>query len=148
MGLTIERAVGLPTAVELEPLVAESESAGWRFLRRLGDEWSTGKNRFDGPGEALVLARGSDCLVGVCGLNVDPYADDPRIGRVRHLHVSARWRGHGLGRRLAQHVIQTARATFDELRLRTDGPEAARFYEALGFHRRDGVPSCTHVLGV
>ena len=36
-------------------------------------------------GAAMVLSEGR--LVGVCGLNVDPYLDDPSVGRVRHLYV-------------------------------------------------------------
>jgi GNAT superfamily N-acetyltransferase len=146
--VTIKRAVSPPAAAELEPLVLESESEGCRFLRRLNDELATGKNQFDRPGEALVLARDAGRLVGVCGLNVDPYADSANVGRVRHLYVVARWRRQGLARRLVEHVIDVARTTFDELRLRTDSPEAARFYDTMGFQRPVGVPSCTHVLRI
>jgi hypothetical protein len=37
------------------------------------------------PGEALFVARVGERVVGVCGLNVDPYTAEPRVGRVRHL---------------------------------------------------------------
>ena len=57
-------------------------------------------------------------------------------------------RRQGLARRLVEYVIDVARTTFDELRLRTDSPEAARFYDAMGFQRPVGVPSCTHVLRI
>ena len=36
----------------------------------------------------------------------------------------------------------------DRLRLRTDNPEAARFYERLGFRPCPGQAECTHVLEV
>ena len=35
----------------LAELVAESEREGYRFLRRLAEEWSSGTNRFAAPGE-------------------------------------------------------------------------------------------------
>ena len=38
----------------LADLVAESERDGWRFLRRLCDEWTGGVNRFDQPGEVRI----------------------------------------------------------------------------------------------
>ena len=131
---------------ELAPLVIESKADGWRFLERLLDESSTGKNRFDRAGEALLVARAGGRLVAVGGVNVDPSADSPCTGRVRRLYVSADSRGHGIGRRLVQRLIVMSRGTFTELRLRTDSPEAARFYEALGFRRITGLVNCTHTL--
>lgn len=145
MSVSIERVASLPTA-ELATLVAESEEAGWRFLRRLLDEWSTGENRFERPGEVLLDARDAGRLVGVCGVNVDPYADSPRVGRVRRLYVSVGCRRQGIGRQLVERVVLVSRGTFDQLRLRTDNPEAARFYEALGFHPRLGLAECSHTL--
>lgn len=145
MGVSIERVASLPTA-ELTTLVTESAQAGWRFLRRLLDEWSTGENRFARPGEALLGACEAGRLVGVCGLNVDPYTDSSRVGRVRRLYVSVDCRRRGIGRQLVQRVVMMSRGTFDQLRLRTDNPGAARFYEALGFQSRLGVAECSHTL--
>jgi hypothetical protein len=55
----------------LAEVVAESESAGFRFLRQMVDEWASGANRFALPGEALFAAASGPRVVGVCGLNVD-----------------------------------------------------------------------------
>jgi GNAT superfamily N-acetyltransferase len=129
----------------VEPLVVESERAGLGFLRRLVDEWDSGRNRFDRPGEALFGALTDGRLVGVCGLNIDPYADSPSVGRVRHLYVLIAHRRLGVGRWLAEVVVRTARASFDTLRLRTHDPAAARLYEALGF-RSAGEADSTHVM--
>lgn len=142
--VSIERVTTLPTA-DLTPLVAESERSGWRFLRRLLDDWTSGANRFNGTGEALFAARADGHLVGVCGVNVDPYLRDGRVGRLRRLYVAADRRGSGIGRRLVERVVRSARETFDQLRVRTDSTAAAQFYEALGFERRDSA-DCTHVL--
>lgn len=129
----------------VDELLTDSAAAGSRIVRRLIDDWAAGANRFDRPGEALFGASIAGRLVGVCGLNVDPYAGDPRIGRVRHLYVLTACRGHGVGRQLVARVIEMAADRFDSLRLRTNKPEAARLYEAAGF-RACAEAECTHVM--
>jgi GNAT superfamily N-acetyltransferase len=141
----IERMDGLP-ADRLAPLITESEASGLRFVRRLAEEWESGVNRFDRAGEALLGALRGRRLVGVCGLNVDPYAGEGRVGRVRHLYVLTAYRRHGVGRQLLGAVIAAAHGRFATLRLSTVNPEAARLYEALGFRRHPGDARCTHVL--
>src|SRR5262249_35887858 len=89
--------------------IAESEAQGLSFVRRLADEWISGTNRFDRPGEALFSAREGAAIVAVAGLNVDPYVADPRIGRVRHLYVLASHRRRGLAARLVTEIIAAAR---------------------------------------
>ena len=147
MAVAIERLTGSPVERVAE-LVAESERHGLRFLRRLAEEWTSGANRFDRPGEALSVARIGERVVGVCGLNIDPCAPEPRVGRVRHLYVLSTCRRLGIGRQLVETIIETARGRFDSLRLRTFNPEAARLYERLGFRRREDVADCTHVMGM
>ncbi|HEX2438108.1 MAG TPA: GNAT family N-acetyltransferase [Methylomirabilota bacterium] len=127
-------------------LLAESEAAGLRLVRRLVDEWAGGVTRFDQPGEALFVARLAERVVGVCGLSVDPYGAAPGTGRVRHLYVLRAHRRLGVGRRLMLEVIASARDSFDVLRLRTTNPVAAALYVQLGFRQRDDVADCTHVL--
>jgi GNAT superfamily N-acetyltransferase len=131
---------------QLADLVAESERGGLCFVRRLQDDWHSGANRFDQFGEAFFTAIDEARLLGVCGLNVDPYSPSPRVGRVRHLYVSAAHRHQGIGSRLVHEVIVAARHSFDRLRLRTNDPHAARFYERLGFLRCEADSSATHEL--
>jgi GNAT superfamily N-acetyltransferase len=130
----------------LASLVAEAERDGWRFVRRLVEEWASGVTGFDGPGEALFAAVAGGRVVGVCGLTVDPYIASPRVGRVRRLYVAAMHRRAGVGRQLVGEVICSARSRFDVLRLRTNDPSAARFYTGLGFLPSVGEPDCTHVM--
>jgi GNAT superfamily N-acetyltransferase len=127
-------------------LVTESEKAGFRFLRRLVEDWADGSNRFARPGEALFAAVGGGRIVGLCGLNCDPFCLDGRVGRIRHLYVAEAYRRRGIGRLLVAAVVTAAHNAFDRLRLRTDHEPAARFYEALGFRRCNGEPKCTHVM--
>lgn len=141
----VERLSALPPGF-VDALVDESERAGLRFVRRLAEEWASGANRFDGPGEALFAALMDGRVIGVCGLNVDPYAATPRIGRVRHLYVLSACRRLGIGQRLVGEVVEAARGPFDTLRLRTQNPAAARLYERLGFRHNPGSPDCTHLM--
>jgi ribosomal protein S18 acetylase RimI-like enzyme len=145
MRAVIERLSGEP-ADRLQALVSESERQGFRFVRRLVQEWNNGTNRFDRPGEVLFAARSGDDLVGVCGLNVDPHADDPRVGRVRHLYVLVPYRRTGVGEQLVADIIDTARGRFARLHLRTTSAAAARLYEGLGFRPTPGADHHSHVL--
>jgi ribosomal protein S18 acetylase RimI-like enzyme len=136
------------SASALAPLLAESEREGWRFVRRLADEWAAGTNRFDRPGEALLAAQVAGALVGVCGLNIDPYAGDPAIGRVRRLYVLGAFRRRGVGNILMQAILQSVRNSFRSLRVRTQSAAASRLFELLGFVPVVGVPESTHTLVV
>ena len=147
MRAAIERVIDAP-AERLGALLAESERQGFRFVRRLMEEWESGANRFDRPGEVLFVARVGDEVVGVCGLNVDPHADDPAIGRVRHLYVRVSHRRSGIGEQLVADVLEAARGRFARLHLRTTDLTAARLYERFGFRRTGEGRDRTHVLDV
>jgi GNAT superfamily N-acetyltransferase len=139
----IQRRFDLPPC-GLAELVRESLSAGLPFVQRLVQDWSSGSNRFDQPGEGLFVAISDTQVIGVCGLNRDPYAGLPEVGRVRHLYVLASYRRLGVGRRLVREVERLARERFTRLRLRTNSTGAARFYLALGFEAVSGEAYCTH----
>lgn len=133
---------------EVYPLVLESEKEGFRFVRRLYDDYVSGTNRFDGDREALFVARQLNQIVGICGLNQDPYSQFDNVGRVRRLYVHPDFRKHGVGRRLVSNVILEARRFYATLILRTDNPAADQFYRAIGFST-DHVPdNATHWLSL
>jgi ribosomal protein S18 acetylase RimI-like enzyme len=148
--ISLERLRQAP-ADALAALLADSETESVRFVRRLLDEWRPGANRFEQPGEALFVARSAGAVVGVCGLNIDPYATadgDTRVGRVRHLYVVSTHRRLGIGGTLVTEVVAAARGRFDRLHLRTGNPTAAALYERLGLRRHRDDPHCTHVIDV
>jgi GNAT superfamily N-acetyltransferase len=116
----------------LAPLLAAADAEGARFVRRLHDEWHSGENRFDRVGEALFAIQGDGAWLGVGGVNVDPYADDPRVGRVRHFFVRPDWRRRECGAALLEAVIAHARGHFERLILNTTA-HAGPFYERRGF---------------
>src|SRR4051812_42990549 len=97
---------------DLENLTAESLGEGFGFVERLRDEWDSGVNRFSAPGEALFLAILGGRVVGVCGLNRDPYVREHHIGRVRRLYVAQSHRRQGVGRALLEAVLTYARPHF------------------------------------
>lgn len=66
-------------------LRTESLEQHFNMLRRLAENWQSGKNRFNAPGEKLLGAFVNGQLVGVCGLNIDPFSQQPRAG----LHSSS-----------------------------------------------------------
>ena len=148
MRAVIQRVSEAPTE-PLAALAVESERQGFGFVRRLIQEWSSGTNRFDRPGEVLFMATapGGEA-VGVCGLNVDPYADDPSTGRVRHLYVMVAHRRSGIGEQLLADVVEAAKGRFARLHLLVTNPHAARLYERMGFRRADEGRHHTHVLDV
>jgi GNAT superfamily N-acetyltransferase len=127
-------------------LLAESEECGYRFLRRVADEWESGANRFARCGEALLAAEIDGRLIGVCGLSIDPYLEDDRVGRVRNVYVLAEYRGRGIGHRLVEVAVSAAKGRFDRLRLRAEEPGPASLYESLGFLACSGIANCTHIL--
>ena len=133
---------------DLAALLADSEREGWRMVRRLVDDWLSGANRFDRAGEALFAARLGERLVGVGGLNVDPFATEPRRGRVRHVYVHSECRRQGIGEQLMGEILAAARGPFDHLSLRTRNPAAARLYERLGFLVSTESAHTTHVMRV
>jgi GNAT superfamily N-acetyltransferase len=129
-------------------LMDESEREGFRFLTNLSANWQAGKNRFDQKGECLFgafsdLSSGlssnlssdseKDSLLGIGGLNQDPYLADPAVGRVRHVYVTSRARRLGLGRKIVEAIIEASYPHFRLLTLKTDNPKAIALYGSMGF---------------
>lgn len=126
-------------------LKAESIALNFNMLRRLEENWQRGENRFNAPGEKLLGAFAFGQLVGVCGLNVDPFSQQPRAGRIRHLYIGERHRRQGIGHQLLVSVITHSGASFDFLN--THAPSTAwSFYENLGFRPVYDEPRVTHRL--
>jgi putative acetyltransferase len=88
------------------------------------------------PGGALLLAFVDDALAGCGALRALADVDYPNACEMKRLYVRRAFRGFGLGRRLAQALIDRAlEAGYSNMLLDTlDDMEAARgLYEALGF---------------
>lgn len=117
----------------IEELRIEARAEGFRFVDKLVAEWHAGQNRFAEPGEVLLGAFQASRLVAVGGLSRDPYADQPEIGRLRHLYVERAARRSGVGSALVWQLLDRAEGVFQSVRLRTATQEAADFYVRVGF---------------
>ncbi len=88
------------------------------------------------PGGALLLALVDGEIAGCCGLRALDSADYPNASEMKRLYVRKAFRRFGLGRQLAETVLDTARmAGYHCVLLDTlDDMEAARaLYAELGF---------------
>jgi GNAT superfamily N-acetyltransferase len=138
------RKVELPVP-GLERLQSEARDEGYDFIETLVDEWASASNRFDAPGEALCGHLDQGLLVAVGGLNCDPFAGRPDMGRIRRVYVRSAWRNQGIGRALMAALIDQAGTHFRCVRLRAENTGAARLYESVGF-APIASPDATHIL--
>jgi GNAT superfamily N-acetyltransferase len=136
--------ITLPPA-GIEDLRREAREEGHTFLDRLVEDWLSGENRFDGPGEVFCASMDDGVLVAVGGLNRDPFLDDPEIGRIRRVYVRQAWRNRGVGEALVRSLLSTAQKSFSSVRLRAESVGAARLYERIGF-KAIIDPNATHIL--
>lgn len=139
------RQINASLIVLLEKLAVEAQLESFNFVRRTINEWKSGTNDFSKKGEILFGIFISNLCIGIGGLNVDPYVNDPSIGRIRHLYISQEHRRKGLATLLLQEIINTAMLNFETVRLYTNNPEASSFYESLGFDHSNGVKE-SHIL--
>lgn len=116
---------------DVQPLSDQAWSDGYPFVERMLHDWTSGANRFDGPGEKLIGAFEDDTLIGFCGLNRDPYVHE-NVGRIRHLYVDLGHRHAGIARALVTRTLDGASVWFPRIRLRAT-PASRSFYELLGF---------------
>src|SRR5271168_3003974 len=109
----------------VEILQSEAQVEGYDFIEALVEDWESGTNRFDAPGEALCGCLDQGLLVAVGGLNCDPFAGRPDVGRIRRVYVRPAWRNRGIGRALVTALVDEARTHFACVRLRAENAGAA-----------------------
>src|SRR5687768_16085521 len=96
------------------------------------------------PRGALLLATVDGELAGCCALRPLDAADYPNAAEMKRLYVRKAFRGFGLGRQLAEAIMDAARqAGYASVVLDTlDDMESARaLYEDLGF---EAIPPYYH----
>jgi GNAT superfamily N-acetyltransferase len=141
--IPIQKIVLPASGVEL--IQSEAQDEGYDFVETLVEEWASGVNRFDAPGEALWGHLDQGLLVAVGGLNCDPFAGRPDMGRIRRVYVRPAWRNRGIGRALVTALVDQARTHFTCVRLRAENAVAARLYESMGFVSIES-PDASHML--
>lgn len=91
---------------------------------------------YGAPRGALLLAKVDGAMAGCCALRPLDSSDYANAAEMKRLYVRSDYRGLGLGRQLAEAILDTARiAGYDSVLLDTlDEMEVARaMYEDLGF---------------
>ncbi|MDH5164523.1 GNAT family N-acetyltransferase [Heyndrickxia oleronia] len=130
---------------DLSDLILESKQDGFRFLNRLLEEYRSGANTFNQPGEGIFGAfHKNEELIGIGGLTIDPYSNDKNIGRIRRFYVSKSFRRQGVGNLLLHEILSYARGFFKVIVLRTDTYPADQFYVSFGFKKTNIYPQSTH----
>ena len=129
----------------IDDLADESQRQGHQFIQRTISDWNNGENTFSGDGEKLWGLVSETKLIGIGGLNRDPYTEDLNVGRVRHLYILSAHRRKGYATLLMNTIIDKGRHHFNSLRLFTDNPAASEFYGTLGF-QKIGAPKTSHIL--
>ena len=107
-------------------------------------ELATLPGEYAPPRGALLLASVGGRLAGCCALRPMDAADYPNAAEMKRLYVRRAFRGLGVGRQLAEAVLDAARqAGYSSVLLDTlDDMEAARaLYEDLGF---EAIPPYYH----
>lgn len=119
----------LPDDVVL--LADEAEREGYEHIRRLVDEWKTGRNRFARRGEQLLVAIDGNDVVAVGGLTTEFCRKDWL--RMRRYYVLPAYRGRGIGRMIAARLLDHARTFTDTVTVHAGSANASLFWEAMRF---------------
>ncbi len=113
-------------------------------FQNFDDELAQLPGEYASPRGTLVLARVGQEIAGCCGMRPLDTVDYANACEMKRLYVRPSFRSLGLGRLLAEAVMESARlAGYDSILLDTlDDMEAARaLYEELGFEE---VPPYYH----
>ena len=143
--MQIKRVVDLNT-YDITPLLDSSVAEGYRFIQKLIDEYDNGKNRFDKKGELLLIIELDNQVIGIGGLNIEPYLNEDQVGRIRNIYIHPKHRGKKLGEQLVQILIEQSKKDFKLLRLLTENPIADHLYQKIGFNKITGLYKATHIL--
>lgn len=114
-------------------ILQDSQSEGHNMVHRLLADFSSGHNRFDAPGEVLLVCLSGSSVVAVAGVNREPDESLPTAGRIRRLYVVPQFRRQSLGRSLVEQIVALAEPHFDVLTANVGKLDAYGFYEHLGF---------------
>lgn len=139
----VERVTSLPDGFAL--LRSEAAQEGFRNMEALFGQWQDGTQRFDRPGELLVVARLSGELAGIGGITEDFI--DPSALRMRRFFVRAPYRRRGVGWSIADFLLTAASPLSRPIFVHAETEEATAFWESLSFERIEREKT-THRLAI
>ncbi|MBJ8052710.1 GNAT family N-acetyltransferase [Bacillus cereus] len=133
---------------EINHLIQESTKEGFNFLIKLINEYESKRNTFSKTGECLYGIFRGDTLIGIGGLNQDPYTKDNKIGRLRRFYIAKDYRRKGLGRLLLGRILGDAKIYFTIVVLHTDIKQGDQFYTSSGFVKGTMYVGTSHYLNL
>ncbi|WP_318581734.1 GNAT family N-acetyltransferase [Bacillus paranthracis] len=129
---------------ESDYLVQESKDEGFYFLIKLISEYENKINTFNKTGECLYGIFHGEKLIGIGGLNEDPYTENNKIGRLRRFYITKDYRRIGLGNLLLKRLLYHAEKNFKVVVLHTDTKQGDAFYSANGFVKGQVYKGSSH----
>ncbi|AJI36143.1 MULTISPECIES: GNAT family N-acetyltransferase [Bacillus cereus group] len=129
---------------EFKYLVQESKEEGFKFLQKLINEYENELNTFNKSGECLYGIFQGEKLIGIGGLNADPYTENNKIGRLRRFYITKDYRRIGLGNLLLKRLLYHAEKYFKVVVLHTDTKQGDAFYIANGFVKGELCKGSSH----
>jgi len=90
----------------LDEILTESKSLGYGMIERLIFEWESGANDFRKENEAFFAYERGGKVLGVGGINEEPYLHIKHYGRMRHLYVLKEWRRNRVGTEIVKATIK------------------------------------------
>ncbi|MBJ7932920.1 MULTISPECIES: GNAT family N-acetyltransferase [Bacillus cereus group] len=133
---------------EISHLVQDSKEGGFNFLIKLINEYENKINVFNKTGECLYGIFQGEKLIGIGGLNEDPYTENNKIGRVRRFYIAKEYRRKGLGRLLLVRILSDAKKYFNIVVLNTDTEQGDKFYTSGGFVKGKKYVRASHYLNL
>ncbi|EEL34161.1 GNAT family N-acetyltransferase [Bacillus toyonensis] len=133
---------------EISHLVQDSKEGGFNFLIKLINEYENKINVFNKTGEYLYGIFQGEKLIGIGGLNEDPYTENNKIGRVRRFYIAKEYRRKGLGRLLLVRILSDAKKYFNIVVLNTDTEQGDKFYTSGGFVKGKKYVGASHYLNL
>lgn len=115
-------------------LADAARGEGHRHMDRLAHEVAADRRTFT----ALIAAYDDGRLIGIGGLTPEPEAHLGEAWRVRRLYVLPAARRRGVGAAVANALLTEALNLTRLVTVHAGSPEAARFWEALGWQAVEG----------
>ncbi|MFL0403397.1 GNAT family N-acetyltransferase [Bacillus nitratireducens] len=129
---------------EHDYLVQESKDEGFNFLIKLISDYENKINTFNKTGECLYGIFQGEKLIGIGGLNQDPYTENNKIGRLRRVYISKDYRRIGLGNLLLNRLLSHSEKYFKVVVLHTDTKQGHAFYTTNGFVKGELFKGSSH----
>jgi GNAT superfamily N-acetyltransferase len=128
--------VGEALPDDLPALQDEAAAEGYRFVEGILEEWDAGRYTTGDERNTLLAVYREGVLAAIGAVTPDPYDPAPDLLRIRHVYVRPGNRREGVGRVLANALIQQGLALAPRLSLNACRCGRIRLLGGDGFSAR------------